>query len=204
MGLIKKAAAQVNMDLKLLAPELGEAIVQAAQAVADGQHDDQFVLDIFQTGSGTSTNMNTNEVIAGVANEQFNNGVRGGKSPVHPNDAVNMGQSSNDVIPTAIHVAALEAIQKRLIPALERPARLARREGPCLRQRRQDRADPPAGRGADPPGAGVLGLRRAGRARHPAAQRAAASRWPSCRSAARRSAPASTRTPSSPSGWRRC
>jgi fumarate hydratase class II len=119
MGLIKKAAAQVNMDLKLLPPELGEAIVLAAQAVAEGQHDDQFVLDIFQTGSGTSTNMNTNEVIAGVANERFNNGVRGGKSPVHPNDAVNMGQSSNDVIPTAIHIAALEAIQKRLIPALE-------------------------------------------------------------------------------------
>jgi fumarate hydratase class II len=119
MGLIKKAAAQVNMDLKLLPADLGEAIVQAARAVADGLHDDQFVLDIFQTGSGTSTNMNTNEVIAGVANERFNQGVRGGKVPVHPNDAVNMGQSSNDVIPTAIHVAALEGIQKRLIPALE-------------------------------------------------------------------------------------
>jgi fumarate hydratase, class II len=119
MGLIKKASAQVNMDLNLLPGELGEAIVQAATAVADGQHDDQFVLDIFQTGSGTSTNMNTNEVIAGVANERFNDGVRGGKKPVHPNDAVNMGQSSNDVIPTAIHVAALEGIQKRLIPALQ-------------------------------------------------------------------------------------
>jgi fumarate hydratase class II len=118
MGLIKKSAAQVNMDLHLLAPELGAAVVQAAQAVADGQHDDQFVLDVFQTGSGTSTNMNTNEVIAGIANERFNNGVRGGKSPVHPNDAVNMGQSSNDVIPTAIHVAALEGLQKRLVPAL--------------------------------------------------------------------------------------
>ena len=119
IGLVKKAAAQVNMDLNLLPTELGEAIVQAAQAVADGQHDDQFVLDVFQTGSGTSTNMNTNEVIAGIANEQFNPDVRGGKSPVHPNDAVNMGQSSNDVIPTAIHVAALEGIQKRLLPALE-------------------------------------------------------------------------------------
>jgi fumarate hydratase class II len=119
LGLIKKAAAHVNMDLKLLPPELGSAIVQAAQAVADGQHDDQFVLDVFQTGSGTSTNMNTNEVIAGVANEHFNKGVRGGKAPVHPNDAVNMGQSSNDVIPTAIHVAALEAIERRLIPALK-------------------------------------------------------------------------------------
>ncbi len=118
LGLIKKSAAQVNMDLGLLPEPLGESIVQAAQAVADGQHDDQFVLDVFQTGSGTSTNMNTNEVIAGIANERFS-GTRGGKSPVHPNDAVNMGQSSNDVIPTAIHVAALEGIQKRLIPALQ-------------------------------------------------------------------------------------
>ena len=118
MGLIKKAAAQVNMDLGLLNPDLGAPIVQAAQAVADGKHDDQFVVDIFQTGSGTSTNMNTNEVIAGVANEKLT-GRRGGKSPVHPNDAVNMGQSSNDVIPTAIHVAALEGVRKKLIPVLE-------------------------------------------------------------------------------------
>jgi fumarate hydratase, class II len=118
MGLIKKAAAQVNMDLGLLGTDLGSSIVQAAQAVAEGKHDDQFVVDIFQTGSGTSTNMNTNEVIAGVANEKLT-GQRGGKSPVHPNDAVNMGQSSNDVIPTAIHVAALEGVRKKLIPALE-------------------------------------------------------------------------------------
>ena len=117
MGLIKKTAAQVNMNLELLSPELGEPIVRAAQLVADGKADDQFVVDIFQTGSGTSTNMNTNEVVAGLANEMLS-GVRGGKSPVHPNDAVNMGQSSNDVIPTAIHVSGLEAIKKRLIPAL--------------------------------------------------------------------------------------
>ncbi|WP_435005989.1 class II fumarate hydratase [Tundrisphaera lichenicola] len=118
MGLIKKAAAQVNMDLGLLNPDLGAPIVQAAQAIADGKHDDQFVVDIFQTGSGTSTNMNTNEVIAGLANEKLT-GERGGKTPVHPNDAVNMGQSSNDVIPTAIHVAALEGVRKKLIPTLE-------------------------------------------------------------------------------------
>jgi fumarate hydratase class II len=117
MGLIKKAAAQVNMDLGLLPAEVGSLVVQAAQAVAEGRHDDQFVLDVFQTGSGTSTNMNTNEVIAGIANEQVN-GVRGGKSPVHPNDSVNMGQSSNDVIPTAIHLAALEGVQKGLVHAL--------------------------------------------------------------------------------------
>jgi len=118
MGLIKKAAAQVNMDLGLLDPRLGEPVVRAAQAVADGKLDGQFVVDVFQTGSGTSTNMNANEVIAGFANELLT-GTRGGKSPVHPNDAVNMGQSSNDVIPTAIHVAALEGIERRLVPALE-------------------------------------------------------------------------------------
>jgi fumarate hydratase class II len=118
MGLIKQAAARVNMDLGLLDREVGEAVVRAAGEVAEGQHDDQFVVDVFQTGSGTSTNMNTNEVVAGRANEILGKG-RGGKSPVHPNDAVNMGQSSNDVIPTAIHVAALEAIRVRLVPALE-------------------------------------------------------------------------------------
>ncbi len=117
MALIKKSAAQVNMDLGLLNHELGGAIVQAAQGVVEGKFDDQFVVDVFQTGSGTSSNMNTNEVIAGIANEILT-GVRGGKSPVHPNDAVNMGQSSNDVIPTAIHVAALEGVQKNLVPAL--------------------------------------------------------------------------------------
>jgi fumarate hydratase class II len=119
LGLIKKTAAQVNMDLGLLPAELGAAIVQAAQAVIDGRLEDQFVVDVFQTGSGTSTNMNANEVIAGAANEQFEGGQRGGRSPVHPNDAVNLGQSSNDVIPTAIHIAALEGIVKRLIPALQ-------------------------------------------------------------------------------------
>lgn len=119
LGLVKMAAAQVNMDLGLLPTALGEAIAQAARSVADGKFDDQFVVDIFQTGSGTSTNMNANEVIAGIANEGFHAGVRGGKTPVHPNDAVNMGQSSNDVIPTALHVAALEGLKKRLIPSLE-------------------------------------------------------------------------------------
>ncbi len=129
LGLIKKASAQVNMDLKLLPEVIGAAIIQAAQSVIDGQLDDQFVIDVFQTGSGTSTNMNVNEVIAGIANERFPEGKRGGKSPVHPNDAVNLGQSSNDVIPTAIHVAALEGIEKRLIPALDH-----------LRQRLDERA----------------------------------------------------------------
>ena len=116
LGLIKKSAAQVNMDLGLLAPEPGSGIDPRLQAVAEGKHDDQFVLDVFQTGSGTSTNMNANEVIA----DRRRAGDRRaqGRSPVHPNDAVNMGQSSNDVIPTAIHVAALERINKQLLPSL--------------------------------------------------------------------------------------
>ena len=117
MGLIKLSAARVNRELGLLPEAQAAPIEKAARAVADGAHDDQFVVDVFQTGSGTSTNMNTNEVIAGIANEAAGKG-RGGKSPVHPNDHVNMGQSSNDVIPTAIHVAAYEAIRARLVPAL--------------------------------------------------------------------------------------
>jgi fumarate hydratase class II len=119
LGQIKGAAAEVNATLGLLDPKLAEAIVDAAQEVADGKLDDQFVLDIFQTGSGTSTNMNANEVIAARANELLG-GKRGATSPVHKNDHVNMGQSSNDVIPAAIHLAALSAIYEDLLPALER------------------------------------------------------------------------------------
>ncbi len=119
LGLIKKAAAHVNLDLELLDPKRAAAIISAAQKVAEGTLDDQFVVDVFQTGSGTSSNMNTNEVVAGLANEAAT-GQRGGREPVHPNDHVNLGQSSNDVFPTAIHVAACDAIQNRLIPALSR------------------------------------------------------------------------------------
>ena len=118
LGVIKKSAAQANLDLGLLDAELAEAIITAAREVAEGKLDDQFVVDIFQTGSGTSTNMNANEVIAGRANEILT-GVRGGKSPVHPNDHVNKCQSSNDVIPSAIHVAALTEIESGLLPAME-------------------------------------------------------------------------------------
>ncbi len=117
MGLIKLAAAKANMDLGHLDKKVGEAIVSAAQEVIDGKLDSQFVLDIFQTGSGTSTNMNTNEVISNRAIQMLG-GVVGSKKPVHPNDHVNMGQSSNDVIPTAMHVAALDAVERSLIPAL--------------------------------------------------------------------------------------
>ena len=116
LGLIKKHAALTNQELGGLPLQLSGVIAQAAQEVADGKWDGEFVLDIFQTGSGTSTNMNANEVIANRAIELMG-GKRGGKQ-VHPNDHVNRGQSSNDAIPSAIHIAALEAMERRLIPAL--------------------------------------------------------------------------------------
>jgi fumarate hydratase class II len=119
LGMVKKYAGIVNRDLGLLDPELADAIISAAQEVADGKFDDQFVLDIYQTGSGTSTNMNANEVIAGRANEILT-GSRGGKRPVHPNDHVNKGQSSNDVIPSVLHIAALTRIADGLLPAMDR------------------------------------------------------------------------------------
>jgi fumarate hydratase class II len=109
LAAIKGAAARVNADLEKLDPELAERIATAADAVAAGDHDDQFPIDVFQTGSGTSTNMNANEVIASLAGEG-----------VHPNDHVNMGQSSNDVFPSAVHLAALDEATNRLLPALER------------------------------------------------------------------------------------
>jgi fumarate hydratase, class II len=117
LGLIKKHGAAVNRDLGLLKGRIAEAIIKASQEVIEGMHDEQFVVDVFQTGSGTSTNMNANEVIAGRANELLV-GKRGGKEPVHPNDHVNLGQSSNDVIPSAIHVAALLEIKEHLLPSL--------------------------------------------------------------------------------------
>ncbi|MEO0742140.1 MAG: class II fumarate hydratase [Bacteroidota bacterium] len=113
LGLVKGAAAKTNKQLGLVDDGRADAIVDAAEQVRTGALDDQFVLDIFQTGSGTSTNMNTNEVIATVATRALGENV-------HPNDHVNYGQSSNDVIPTAMHVAARVAIEQELIPALER------------------------------------------------------------------------------------
>ncbi len=125
LGLIKLAAAGVNRELGLLDDELADAIEAAAQAIVDGEHDAQFPIDIFQTGSGTSTNMNANEVIANVANRTFGHPL-GSKSPVHPNDHVNMGQSSNDVIPSAVHLSACLTIDEELIPALNHLAAMLR------------------------------------------------------------------------------
>ena len=118
MGLIKRAAARANLKLDRLDGELGKFIEQAAGEVIEGTLDRHFVLDIFQTGSGTSTNMNANEVIANRAIE-LAGGKIGSRDPVHPNDHVNKGQSSNDVIPTALHVSVAEALHYDLVPALE-------------------------------------------------------------------------------------
>ncbi|HEX9905058.1 MAG TPA: lyase family protein, partial [Propylenella sp.] len=109
LGLIKRAAAEVNMDLGKLDRKIGGAIVQAAQEVAEGKLDDHFPLVVWQTGSGTQSNMNANEVIANRAIEILG-GTIGSKSPVHPNDHVNISQSSNDCFPTAMHIAAAEEI----------------------------------------------------------------------------------------------
>src|ERR687885_747244 len=111
LGRIKAAAARTNAELGKLDAELAERIAQAGDEVAHGQHDDQFPIDVFQTGSGTSSNMNANEVIAALAGEG-----------VHPNDHVNLGQSSNDVFPTAVHLAALDDLVNDLLPALGRLA----------------------------------------------------------------------------------
>ena len=118
IAIIKKSAALVNHSLGKLELKVKDAIVSAADEIIDGKLDDNFILDVFQTGSGTSTNMNVNEVIANRANEILGNKI-GAKEPVHPNDHVNMGQSSNDVIPSAIHISAKIAITNKLIPAIQ-------------------------------------------------------------------------------------
>ena len=118
LGIVKRAAAEANMQLKRLDPTIGEAIVKAAQEVIDGKLDDHFPLVVWQTGSGTQSNMNANEVISNRAIEMLG-GVMGSKKPVHPNDHVNMSQSSNDTYPTAMHIAAAERIVHDLLPALK-------------------------------------------------------------------------------------
>src|SRR5580693_3071224 len=119
LGIVKRAAAETNMALGHLDPKLGQTIIAAAQEVIEGKLDDHFPLSVWQTGSGTQSNMNANEVISNRAIEMLG-GVKGSKSPVHPNDHVNMSQSSNDTYPTAMHVAAAEEVVHRLIPALQK------------------------------------------------------------------------------------
>ena len=117
LAVVKKSAAKANLDLDRIPDDKGEAIIQAADEVIAGSHDSQFPVDVFQTGSGTSSNMNANEVIANRATEIYGGDM--GSREIHPNDHVNYGQSSNDVIPTAMHVAALEAVERDVIPALK-------------------------------------------------------------------------------------
>ncbi|MBM4346530.1 MAG: aspartate ammonia-lyase, partial [Deltaproteobacteria bacterium] len=117
LGLIKYASARANSGLRLLNKRIARAIERASYEVMQGRWDEQFVLDIFQTGSGTSTHMNTNEVIANRANEILG-GKKGKNKPVHPNDHVNLCQSSNDVFPTAIHIASVTLLMEKLLPAL--------------------------------------------------------------------------------------
>src|SRR6202789_2300228 len=118
LGIVKRAAAETNMALGHLDKKIGETIVKAAQEVIEGKLDEHFPLAVWQTGSGTQSNMNANEVISNRAIEMLG-GVMGSKKPIHPNDHVNMSQSSNDTYPTAMHIAAAEEIAHRLIPALQ-------------------------------------------------------------------------------------
>jgi len=118
LGIVKRAAALTNKDLGVIDAKLGDAIAEAAQEVMDGKFDDNFPLVVWQTGSGTQSNMNANEVIANRAIEILG-GTIGSKDPVHPNDHVNMGQSSNDTFPTAMHISAVEEVHHRLLPGLE-------------------------------------------------------------------------------------
>ena len=118
LGIVKQAAVRVNMKLDLMPEDLGNAIDQAAGEVIAGELDDHFPLSVWQTGFGTQSNMNTNEVISNRAIEILG-GEIGSKDPVHPNDHVNMGQSSNDTFPTAMHIAAAREINASLLPSLE-------------------------------------------------------------------------------------
>ena len=165
LGIVKRAAAEVNHALKLLDARRMRAIVKAAQEVIDGKLDDHFPLVVWQTGSGTQTNMNVNEVIANRANEMLG-GKLGAKSPVHPNDHVNMSQSSNDCFPTAMHIAAAEEIARLLDPALAHLQDALQSKGQGVRADRQDRPHPHPGRDAAHARPGILRLRRAGRERH--------------------------------------
>ena len=188
---IKGAAAAVNAELGVLDAEIAEAVATAAAHVAGGGFDDQFPIDVFQTGSGTSSNMNANEVIATLAARELGRDV-------HPNDHVNASQSSNDVFPSSIHLAATEAVVHDLLPALRHLGVHAGGQGGRVRRRGQGRPHPPHGRHAGHARPGVLRVRRPGAVRHRAAPVRRCPGWPSCRSAAPRSAPASTPRPASP------
>ncbi len=189
LGLIKRAAAEVNRDLGSLDRRRAGAIVEVAQDIADGKLDDHFPLLVWQTGSGTQTNMNVNEVIANAANVALG-GELGAKKPVHPNDHVNMSQSSNDSIPTAMHIAAAHRDRAAFAAgaaSICTPRSSNKAQG--LRHDRQDRPHPHDGRDADHARPGIFRLRRAGEIRDRAAQAGASASFTRWRRAAPRSAP---------------
>ncbi len=170
LAMVKLASAETNRELGLLDARRAGAIIRAAREVIDGKLDDHFPLVVWQTGSGTQTNMNLNEVIANRANELLG-GKRGAKAPVHPNDHVNMSQSSNDSFPTAMHIAAATRILADLVPALTELHARAAQKGKGVRAHRQDRPHPHPGRNAADAGPGIFRLCRPGRKRHRAAAR---------------------------------
>ena len=144
MGILKKAAALVNMELGTLPKEKGDLIVKAADEVIDGKLDEHFPLVVWQTGSGTQTNMNTNEVISNRAIE-LAGGALGSKKPIHPNDDVNKAQSSNDTFPTAMHIAAVEQIHRRLIPMVTQLRDTLKKKSERVQRHHQDRPHAPDG-----------------------------------------------------------
>ena len=170
LGIVKLAAAETNRELGLLDARRAGAIIRAAREVIDGKLDDHFPLVVWQTGSGTQSNMNLNEVIANRANEMLG-GKLGAKAPVHPNDHVNMSQSSNDSFPTAMHIAAAARHRRRSHSGAVRTASRIAAEGKGLRKNRQDRPHPHPGCDAADARPGIFRLRRAGRKRHRAAAR---------------------------------
>ena len=199
LGCIKGAAARVNGELGVIDADMADAIHDAAAAVARGEYDDQFPVDVFQTGSGTSSNMNANEVIATLATRALGR-------PVHPNDDVNASQSSNDVFPSAIHLAAVRLFVLELVPGAGAPRRGARGQGGGVRGGGQGRTDPSDGRGAGDPRPGVRRVCGGG----PSWGRTARGRPAPPRRAAARGTAVGTGlnappgfAPGSTSGWRR-
>ena len=168
----------MNAELGLLDPELAERIARAGDEVAAGEHDDQFPIDVFQTGSGTSTNTNANEVIANLAGEG-----------VHPNDHVNMGQSSNDVFPSAVHLAAVSEVREQLLPAIDQLAEALAGKADEFADIGEGRPHAHDGRGAGDARPGVRRLRRADDARARPRERLARAAPSRSRSAARPRAP---------------
>ncbi len=175
LGIVKRAAAETNMALGGLDKTIGETIVAAAQEVIDGKLDAHFPLVVWQTGSGTQSNMNANEVISNRAIEMLG-GVMGSKKPVHPNDHVNMSQSSNDTYPTAMHIACAEEIAQPAAARPQAPACRAGRQGHGLGRHHQDRPHPYPGRHPHDPGPGIFRLCRR---RFPTASRASSRPCPS-------------------------